>query len=174
MAAQDASEYFDAIDTDGDGSLTLSEMKAHLSDAMSPTAIARLFESLDTNDDNLISRAEFQQGFTLSESVGLRLALGLAPSESGQAGASPSQDARMELADELFATIDCDQNGEISSRELREHLERMASYSLRTIDSIMQVLDVNCDGKLDQAGTSCLKVLPKQHRPTPPCSCYLL
>ena len=32
-----------------------------------------------------------------------------------------------------------------------EHLECIASYSLRTIDGIMNVLDVNDDGKIDRA-----------------------
>ena len=55
------------------------------------------------------------------------------------------------LADDLFAAIDSEQNGEISSRDLRKHLEAMASYSLRTIDGIMNVLDVNQNGKIDRA-----------------------
>ena len=40
---------------------------------------------------------------------------------------------RRVLADDLFAAIDSEQNGEISSRDLRKHLEAMAmaSYSLK-------------------------------------------
>lgn len=151
VAARDADRFFDAIDTDSDGVLSRAELEQRIGASMTPPAVARLFESLDKNSDGVISRAEFQRGFTLSESVGLRLALGLPQHCQPDRTASPAEDARLALADEVFAAIKgCDSNGEISSRELREHLERMANYSLRTIDSIMQVLDVNQDGKLDR------------------------
>ena len=88
----------------------------------------------------------------MNESVGLRLALGLPQRQRPDQKALPiHEDARRLLADDLFAAIDTDQKGEISSRALREHLEIMASYSLRTIDGIMNVLDVNQNGKIDQA-----------------------
>lgn len=153
IAAREANRIFDAIDANGDGELSLTELRGHLSGgSMMPSSVDRLFESLDTNADGVLSRAEFQQGFTLNESVGLRLALGLPQRQRPDQKALPiHEDARRLLADDLFAVIDTDQKGEISSRALREHLEIMASYSLRTIDGIMNVLDVNQNGKIDQA-----------------------
>lgn len=143
---QQANQIFDAVDTNKDGVLSRTEVEAHISKTMSPSAVASLFSSLDGNSDGVLSREEFQFGFTRSESAALRRAFGLPQQDSE----SPSQDARTALADELFAAIDSDSDGEISSKAFRCHLEEMAGYSLRTIDSIMSVLDVDNNGKLSR------------------------
>ena len=107
-----------------------------------PEAVSQLFEKLDTNSDDEISREELRAGFM--QYTPLRSAPGL--------GAYNAQfvDEINTDADALFAAIDVDGNGAISKDELREHLKRETAYSFKAISNIFSMLDVNKDGAVEK------------------------
>ena len=123
QVAAEADEVFDAIDANGDGAISLEELRSHLAGlGYSSAAVQAMFDGLDTNGDRSVSRDELRAGFQRSSSATLRLALGL-PSEvapSGGAG-DDARDGRSNLADELFDTIDSNGDGEIVSRATAHH-----------------------------------------------------
>ena len=123
QVAAEADEVFDAIDANGDGAISLEELRSHLAGlGYSSAAVQAMFDGLDTNGDRSVSRDELRAGFQRSSSATLRLALGL-PSEvapSGGAG-DDARDGRSDLADELFDTIDSNGDGEIVSRATAHH-----------------------------------------------------
>ena len=121
QVAAEADEVFDAIDANGDGAISLEELRSHLAGSgYSPAAVQAMFDGLDTNGDGSVSRDELRAGFQRSSSATLRLALGL-PSKVAPSGAAGDDDARGDLADELFDTIDSNGDGEIVSRATVHH-----------------------------------------------------
>ena len=120
QVAAEADEVFDAIDANGDGAISLEELRSHIAGSgYSPAAVQAMFDGLDTNGDGSVSRDELRAGFQRSSSATLRLALGL-PSKVAPSGAA-ADDARGDLADELFDTIDSNGDGEIVSRATAHH-----------------------------------------------------
>ena len=120
QVAAEADEVFDAIDANSDGAISLEELRSHIAGSgYSPAAVQAMFDGLDTNGDGSVSRDELRAGFQRSSSATLRLALGL-PSKVAPSGAA-ADDARGDLADELFDTIDSNGDGEIVSRATAHH-----------------------------------------------------
>ena len=74
---------FDAIDTNGDGAISVTELREHLgSIGYSSVAIDKIYEVLDTNADGSLSRDELRDAFVRYDDPALRLALGLGTSEA--------------------------------------------------------------------------------------------
>ena len=120
QVAAEADEVFDAIDANSDGAISLEELRSHIAGSgYSPAAVQAMFDGLDTNGDRSVSRDELRAGFQRSSSATLRLALGL-PSKVAPSGGAVD-DARGDLADELFDTIDSNGDGEIVSRATAHH-----------------------------------------------------
>jgi Ca2+-binding EF-hand superfamily protein len=75
----DADSLFAAIDTNGDGSISKDELRAHLKDfsKYSFKAISKLFKLLDVNKDGAIERTELRDAFVRYSA--LRQAIGEGP-----------------------------------------------------------------------------------------------
>jgi len=139
----DADAVFAVIDENGDGSISLPELKKHLlKSGYNEMAVEKVFAKLDTDGDGEITPEELRQGFL--QYTPLRSAPGL--------GAYNSQfvEEIHEDADTLFNSIDTDNSGEISKEELREHLKTFTKYSFKAISKIFKLLDVNKDGDIEK------------------------
>ena len=139
----DADAVFSVIDENGDGSISLPELKKHLlKSGYNEVAVEKVFAKLDIDGDGEITPEELRQGFL--QYTPLRSAPGL--------GAYNSQfiDEIHEDADTLFNSIDADGSGEISKEELREHLKTFTKYSYKAISKIFKLLDVNKDGDIEK------------------------
>lgn len=139
----DADAVFAVIDENGDGSISLPELKKHLlKSGYNEIAVEKVFAKLDSDADGEITPEELRQGFL--QYTPLRSAPGL--------GAYNSQfvEEIHEDADTLFSSIDADGSGEISKEELREHLKTFTKYSYKAISKIFKLLDVNKDGDIEQ------------------------
>ena len=144
-----AKEVFSRLDSNGDGSLDVSELQTMLDElakktqamtatgttaAIAPTA-ASLLSKLDTDGDGKISAAEFAAG----RPHGAHRGRG--------AGGPPS-------AAEVFAKSDTDGNGSLDSTELEKLLEQLTSATgpqSQTADQLLSRLDTNGDGVVSQA-----------------------
>merc|ERR1719149_333003 len=108
----DADAVFSVIDENGDGGISRVELMQHLTKAGYKTeAVNMLFDKLDTNKDDELSREELRAGFL--QYTPLRSAPGLG---------AYNMDFITEIhadADALFNAIDVDGNGSISKDELR-------------------------------------------------------
>ena len=68
--ARNPHEVFDALDVDGDGTLSLSELVGKLSQfGLAQDEVEQLFMLLDTNRDGSVDRAEFAAGFAKYEAL---------------------------------------------------------------------------------------------------------
>lgn len=154
----EADGVFDAIDQDRDGKITREELREHLSgiEMLQPDAVERIFALVDVAPaDGTISRSELRKAFTRHESITLRLALGLASGVRRALAVDsmpPSSAARHMLADEVFDTIDTNQDGQISNGELRAHLvSRGVSVSETTADALFRAMDIDHDGSISRS-----------------------
>mmetsp|Transcript_7400 Transcript_7400/g.16786 ORF Transcript_7400/g.16786 Transcript_7400/m.16786 type:complete len:227 (-) Transcript_7400:51-731(-) len=140
-----ADATFAIIDVDGSGTISREELINHLSVAGYNTeTIDKIFNKMDVNNDNEISRQEFQGGMVML--TGLQSAPGL-----GNYNAEFIKEM-CEDADQVFQSADADGNGEIDQKELRIHIGRsFANYSEGAIDNIFQQIDVDGDGTITKA-----------------------
>ena len=139
----DADAVFSIIDENGDGAISRAELMEHLMKAgYKETAVNVLFEKLDTDKSESISKDELRAGFKLY--TPLRSAPGL-----GAYNADFVKEIHQD-ADALFAAIDSDGNGAISKDELRDHLKTFSSYSFKAISNIFKLLDANKDGGIEK------------------------
>lgn len=137
-----ADATFAIIDVDGGGTLSRAEFAKHLSvSGYNTETIDKIFNKMDVNRDDEISREEFRDGMTILSA--LQSAPGL--------GNYNTEFAReiCEDADQVFQSADADGNGEIDRDELRSHIGRsFADYSEVAIDEIFRQIDVNDDGTI--------------------------
>jgi len=135
---------FDCVDTNGDGVITLEELKAHLVDQMGYTEeyTTYLFDSIDTDSNGSISKQEMSFAFYNFEALSMYMTFGvggaditkrkafkdLARNNSGEfSGESRDKLLLKDLADLIFDMIDTDKSGEISKDELKNHFETVTS-----------------------------------------------
>lgn len=148
----EADAVFAAMDADGNGRISPSELRDHLAGSgFSKKDVERFFNALDTNSDGQISRGELRSGFRRYEMANLRLALGLAAGplcELAQEADSLS-DERAALASDLFDEIDANSDGSVSNSELRAHLESMG-YGESTVAAIFASLDLDINGEISR------------------------
>mmetsp|Transcript_16410 Transcript_16410/g.39264 ORF Transcript_16410/g.39264 Transcript_16410/m.39264 type:complete len:246 (-) Transcript_16410:244-981(-) len=139
---RNADATFAVIDVDGGGTLSRAEFTNHLSaSGYNTETIDKIFNKMDVNKDQEISREEFRDGMLLL--AALQTAPGL-----GSYNAEFAKEI-CEDADQVFSSADADGNGEIDRDELRSHIGRsFANYSEGAIDEIFRQIDVNDDGTI--------------------------
>jgi len=139
----DADAIFNIIDEDGDGTISRTELVLHLVKAgYTEDSVHMLFEKLDANKDEVLSRNELRDGFL--KFTPLRSAPGL-----GNYNEQFVDEIHAD-ADALFASIDVDASGTITKDELRNHLKQFSKYSFKAISNIFSMLDVNRDGEIEK------------------------
>lgn len=128
----DADVIFSIMDADGSGSLSRDEMALHLSESNGYTAdmISKIFNAMDDDRNDSISKREFQSGFLRMAS--LRNAPGLL-------GASCSAEL-IEDANRIFQSLDTDDNGFIDLLEWKNHFTKLGRFTERAIDNIFNKL----------------------------------
>jgi len=141
---RNAEATFAVIDVDGSGTLSREELTKHLSvSGYNDETITKIFNKMDVNNDDEISRSEFQSGMVLLS------ALQSAPGLGNYNAEFVSEIC--EDADQVFQSCDADGNGEIDRRELRSHVGRsFADYSEVAIDNIFRQIDADGDGTITQ------------------------
>jgi Ca2+-binding EF-hand superfamily protein len=159
LVLAEADAFFDAIDTNGDGAISVTELREHLSSiGYSAVAIDKIYEVLDTNADGSLSRDELRDAFVRYDDPALRLALGLGTSEA---------DAVFDLIDGLHAArtqqpkltclpdlrnaycVAVDRSGNISQEELQQYLAQQG-FAGAIAASIFETLDENSDGQVSR------------------------
>ena len=141
---RDADVIFSIIDKDGNGYLTLDELTSHLKPAgYTEQVINTIFTKMDMNKDGQISRQEFQGGMVMF--AALQSAPGL-----GNYNAQFTDEIH-EDADQVFRSLDADNNGSIDVKELKDHLARkFAGFSDVAVDRIFLMLDFDANRGIDK------------------------
>mmetsp|Transcript_14465 Transcript_14465/g.36314 ORF Transcript_14465/g.36314 Transcript_14465/m.36314 type:complete len:282 (-) Transcript_14465:344-1189(-) len=166
---------FDCVDKNGDGEITLEELKEHLVGEMGYTKeyTEYLYESIDTDSNGSISREELRFAFYNFEALSMYMTFGLGGADMTQRSSfkklalaeSTGQDNAKLLLDDLaeliFDMIDTDSSGEISKEELRDHFalvtEKLATNAKdkatkeqaeEYVQTMFDTLDTNDDGNI--------------------------
>jgi Ca2+-binding EF-hand superfamily protein len=133
---------FDAIDSNGDGVITLEELRSHLVDQMGYTEeyTTYLFASIDTDSNGTISRDEMKFAFYNFEALSMYMTFGMGGADitnrkafkelalkNGFDDADRDKLLLNDLADLIFDMIDTDSSGEISTDELKTHFAKVTA-----------------------------------------------
>ena len=134
---------FDSVDTNGDGVISLEELRAHLVDEMGYTKeyTEYLFASIDTDSSGTISKEEMNYAFYNFEALSMYMTFGmggaditkrkafkdLALKSSSDVDGGRDKLLLDDLADMIFDIIDTDSSGVISKDELYSHFESVNS-----------------------------------------------
>lgn len=132
----EADRFFDSIDTNGDGVVSVPEMRSHLeSTGYAEGAVDKVFALLDLDANGELDREEMRASFVKYDDPALRLALGLGTSE----------------ADQVFDAVDTNGDGAITQAEL---IAYMGSNGYpkpgATATTIFETLDVDGDGTVSR------------------------
>ena len=132
----EADAFFDAIDTDSNGSIDVEELRSHLaSNGYSSSSVDAIFPLLDTDASGEVDRDELREAFVKFDTPSMRLALGLGTSE----------------ADAAFDRIDANGDGEIEQSEVASYLTAKGYPNPEeTASAIFRSLDVNGDGAISR------------------------
>mmetsp|Transcript_4491 Transcript_4491/g.5198 ORF Transcript_4491/g.5198 Transcript_4491/m.5198 type:complete len:302 (+) Transcript_4491:100-1005(+) len=138
---------FDSIDANGDGAITLEELKTHLIDEMGYTQeyTEYLFDSIDIDSNGRISKEEMRFAFYNFEALSMYMTLGMGGADitnlkafqdlalknigESLAGEQAMRDKLLlgDLADLVFGIVDTDSSGIITEEELRAHFNVVTS-----------------------------------------------
>lgn len=126
----DAETAFALLDLDGNGSVERAEFEKYLlTYGYTPSAVAKIFSTLDLDGNNEISLQELRDGLVEYCRCGA-----CEPKVIEQSHAE---------ADALFAAADTNDDGELSSDELRVHLLERGRYTAEAVDCIFRSIDAN-------------------------------
>lgn len=171
---EEVDSIFDCVDKNGDGEITLEELKSHLVDEMgySKKYTEYLFESIDTDSSGTISREELRFAFYNFEALSMYMTFGMGGSEVTKRqsfkklalGSGFEDNHKLlldDLADLIFDMIDTDQSGEISQQELKEHFDKVTDklatnsrdkatkqQAQEYVQTMFETLDTNEDGSI--------------------------
>jgi len=150
----EADAIFDSVDANKDGEISADELRAHLVDKMgyTPEYTKYLFESLDTDSDEVITREEMKYAFYNFEALSMYMTFGVGGSDitsreafktfaQNHAGKGSDKLLLNDLADLIFNMVDTDKSGEITQEELREHFDYVTSKIDKEKSSDMQAVD---------------------------------
>jgi len=148
-----ANKVIGAVDTDGDGQLSLDEIEKALgADTTSGTdAASQAFAKLDTNGDGKISTDELASALDAKKAAD-------ASSGAGPSGVHHHHHAHhassADLAQQIFGQADSNGDGALSADEISSALGQDASSATTSLTQAIAKLDTNGDGSLSTAELS--------------------
>ena len=132
----DADAAFRLLDLDGDGEVSVVEMRNYLTQfSFSDSAVGKIYDALDMDACGIIHLEDLEDG--LAEYC-----------RCEKCEPAFVEQVHVE-ADIMFDLVDVDKNGEISTAELREHL-LTHGYTAVAADAVFKSLDVDGNGSLDR------------------------
>lgn len=137
-SADVAAKLIKTADTNGDGSLSLDEIKAALNgkSTTSADALSQAFAKLDTNGDGQLSASE------------LTSALDAKKAAHGGHHAPPAPPSSTDVANQLISAADTNGDGALSVAEVEKVLGVSSTDATDTLTAAISKLDTNGDGKL--------------------------
>ncbi len=146
-----ANKVIGAVDTDGDGQLSLAEIEKALgADTTSGTdAASQAFAKLDTNGDGKISADELASALDAKKAAD-------ASSTGGPGGVHHHHHhahhaSSADLAQQIFGQADANGDGALSADEISSALGQDATSASTSLTQAIAKLDTNGDGSLSTA-----------------------
>lgn len=150
-----ATEFFQKVDANSDGSITLEELQAIPSPAHVSIDWPAIFAELDADGDGLVSATEFAAGVPTLAPPGRGGPRGEGDHHGGHHGGPHGHPGHgrptpeLPTAEALFAQIDGDADGLITLDELEA--QSRSPRMLTMLDQIFAEWDVDASGALDAA-----------------------
>ncbi|HQN50286.1 MAG TPA: EF-hand domain-containing protein, partial [Phenylobacterium sp.] len=149
-ASDIASQLISDSDTDGDGVLSLDEIKSKLSDTSDTDSLQARFDDLDSDSDGALSASE------LSSALEAQRPQGRPP--GGHARGEDQGFSMADLASQLISDLDTDSDGSLGLDEVKSALSGSDKTSETSSDDRLKTalssLDTDSDGKLSAAELS--------------------
>eukprot|EP00930_Biecheleria_cincta_P086067 TRINITY_DN75431_c0_g1_i1.p1 TRINITY_DN75431_c0_g1~~TRINITY_DN75431_c0_g1_i1.p1 ORF type:complete len:228 (+),score=34.65 TRINITY_DN75431_c0_g1_i1:23-685(+) len=144
-----ARALFQMWDTDGNGSISRSEMSTVLVDiGVKRESIPKIFDCIDTNGDGVINFHEFMDWIAGDGNFGFETVMTgkCTGADTSGTGTLPSDDERDHLI-QVFKSWDLNGDGIIDQSEFRETLGR-AGFSFKVIDHLFDTADQSRSGQV--------------------------
>lgn len=162
-ASDIASQLISDTDTDGDGSLSLDEIKSKLSS--SDDGLTTRFDALDSDSDGSLSADE------LSSALEARKPKGPPPGRPQGDGGGAQGISMADLASKLISDLDSDEDGALGLDEIKSALSgkddkaEAAQASDDSLNTAISGLDSDGDGKLSATElTAALEAFQTTHQ----------
>ena len=133
---EDADAAFRLLDLDGDGEVSVLEMRSYLQQFnYRDSAVEKIYDALDVDGCGVIHLEDLQDG--------------LAEYCRCEKCETDFKDAVYAEADAMFELVDVNGDGEISTTEMRDHLATHG-YTEAAADAVFRSLDGDDNGSLDR------------------------
>jgi Ca2+-binding EF-hand superfamily protein len=145
-AAQRHKDMFTKLDTNGDGSIDLTELQAAISKGGKGKGAAALMKQIDTNGDGLISQDENDAFLTEMEKSRPQ---GPPPGPPPGGGAKDAKGSTStDTANKIFDVLDTNKDGKVSLDELMAASKDSADDS--SIQALFKKMDENGDNSISK------------------------
>lgn len=121
-------KLFNSLDKNGDGILSIDEIKLNIKGLKNASEIEKIFSTIDTDGSGTVNYTEFITA-VMDENLYLK----------------------QEKLMQAFKTFDLDGSGKISRQELRKILSQDEDHMVddKTLEEMMKQVDANNDGEID-------------------------
>jgi len=160
-------KIFSSIDSDGDGSVTKSELESAVTKAGGTSEEAdALYSKLDPDNTGSVSESQFSANMPVPK-LGDQMVSQLISYQSVDSGGSSNSKPTSQLASDLFSSIDTDGDGVISKSELETAVTN-AGGSTDEADALYAKLDPDNTGSVSESAFA--QALQPPPPPPPPSS----
>jgi Ca2+-binding EF-hand superfamily protein len=160
---------FEQVDSNSDGSLSLDEFKSGAPKNADSSKAEELFKSIDSDSDGSISNTESDAFKAEAKKAEQQLQSFLLGLQSNQASVSGT-----ESEDDIFAQLDADSDGSITSDEFLEAISSEGTTSAGDeassdlLGKLFDAIDSDSSGSLSEEETQAFQQAIERRGPPPP------
>ncbi|PZO04301.1 MAG: hypothetical protein DCF30_00770 [Hyphomicrobiales bacterium] len=157
---------FDKLDSDTSGGLSIDEFKSGAPKNADSAKSEELFKAIDSDSDGSVTREETDAFKAKAEQAQQQLQsflFGLQTEGTSQTGTTQESDDETDI----FAQIDADSDGGISSEEFLSAFSSGTSSSSDLLSKLFEAIDSNADGSVTEEEQSDFQAALEKRGPPP-------